>query len=265
MANNMLANVIKQAFNPKRLPILCRKIVSRLFEGAKEGDKNAALEWLSSRQEDFADYAMELDEKLWHEALEYAKKLEAHSSAVLDPLNVKLGGGGFYPLIYFVTRYMKPQVVVETGVAAGFSSHAFLSAMAENKKQTGSSANLYSSDFPYFRLENPEQYIGILVPAELKENWSLHIDGDEKNLPAILSSVEEVDLFHYDSDKRYSGREFAMKAICPKLSSRGVVIMDDINDNAFFMELCQKEAGKAVRIFEFGGKYIGMLGDLSSR
>ena len=32
---------------------------------------------------------------------------------------------------------------------------------------------LFSSDFPYFRLENPEQYIGIVVPNDLKKNWRL--------------------------------------------------------------------------------------------
>lgn len=129
-----------------------------------------------------------------------------------------------------MARYYKPQVIVETGVAAGFSSQAFLSALEEN-----GNGKLYSSDFPYFRLEDSEQYIGVLVEARLRVNWQLYVQGDEINLKAILPQVKQIDLFHYDSDKRYKGRNAAQALVKPKLSANAVLIMDDIQDNAFFI------------------------------
>ncbi|MCY7294347.1 class I SAM-dependent methyltransferase [Alteromonas sp. a30] len=262
MSNHVLINIAKQALNVKRLPVLLGKVFQRLTDKKQENNE-ANLRWLAQQQQDFAEYAQSLDAELWQESLAYAKSLEAHANKVLSNIDVTLGGGGFYPLIYFVTRYLKPQTVVETGVAAGYSSHAFLSGLQKNA-DSGADGRLFSSDFPYFRIENPEKYIGILVPEDLKARWHLFIDGDAKNLSKIAQSVSSVDLFHYDSDKRYAGREQAMQALKTKLSDNALIIMDDINDNSFFMDLCLSEQQKQpYRIFEFGGKYIGMLGELA--
>ena len=101
----------------------------------------------------------------------------------------------------FLTRLLTPDVIVETGVADGWSSHAFLAGSNDN-----GAGHLYSSDFPYFRESDPERTIGRLVPAELKGRWTLLTAGDEKNMPQVLDSVTSVYLFHYDSDKRPVGR-----------------------------------------------------------
>ena len=72
---------------------------------------------------------------------------------------------------------------------------------------------LYSSDFPYFRLAHPERYIGLLVQGNsLKIRWDLDIRGDSVALPEIADNLNHtaIDLFHYDSDKSYSGRDFAL-------------------------------------------------------
>mgnify|MGYP007000273262 len=65
---------------------------------------------------------------------------------------------------------------------------------------------LYSSDFPYFRIKDPEKYIGIVVEKSLRKNWNLFIEGDENNLPKILKTAKKIDILSYDSDKTYSGR-----------------------------------------------------------
>jgi len=261
MGNHVFLNIAKQALNVKRFPTLISKVFQRLTDQKQIQDQAENMAWLKSHQQDFAIYAQQLNSELWQEALTYSEQLSAHADGVLSKLNVTLGGGGFYPLIYFITRYRKPNTILETGVAAGYSSHAFLSAIEQNRNEGSDVGTLHSSDFPYFRLENPEKYIGILVPDTLKPHWHLHIDGDAKNLPRILDSVSQVDLFHYDSDKRYAGRQKAMELVSLKLADGGLVIMDDIHDNTFFMELCQR-SGKPFKIFEFEGKHIGLLGEL---
>jgi hypothetical protein len=75
-----------------------------------------------------------------------------------------------------------------------------------------------------------------LVSPELKSRWRLFIEGDERALPKILQSVPRVDLLHYDSDKSYSGRAFAVDLVRKKLGAAGVMIIDDIADNSWFRE-----------------------------
>ncbi len=171
-----------------------------------------------------------------------------------------MGGGGIYPFLYFITLFTKPDCIVETGVGAGFSSYAFLAAIKVNGR-----GKLYSSDFPYFRLPDPESYIGIVVEESLKDNWELYIDGDEANLPRILNSIKEVDIFHYDSDRTYSGRKMAMSLIERSLSEDGIILMDDIQDNSFFRDYVEEKNAQSWYIFKFKGKYVGMIGKLTRR
>jgi predicted O-methyltransferase YrrM len=144
-------------------------------------------------------------------------------------------------------------VVVETGVAAGWSSFAILESLRKNGQ-----GKLYSSDFPYFRLKDPEQFIGCLVPQSIRENWHLDIRGDDIAIPAICDTVQNIDIFHYDSDKSYSGKLFAIKQIQKKLSLNSIVIFDDIQDNLFFKNLVNY-LNCEYQVFEFEGKYVGQL------
>ncbi|MEM8494261.1 MAG: class I SAM-dependent methyltransferase [Planctomycetota bacterium] len=166
-----------------------------------------------------------------------------------------LGGGGAYPALYFLTRCMRPACVVETGVAAGFSSCSVLAALEANGE-----GRLYSSDFPYFRLPNPEQYVGVVVDEPLKKNWRLYLDGDDANLPRIVDSVDRIDLFHYDSDKSYSGRQAALEHVKGALSEEAVIVFDDIQDNSHFRDLVEETRPESWRVFRFQGKYVGMIG-----
>ena len=99
-----------------------------------------------------------IDHKLFIETKNESLKLNVYANTRLKNIKVKLGGGANDILLYFFVRYYKPKVILETGVAAGFSSLAILKALKKNKY-----GKLYSSDFPYFRIKNPENYIGILV------------------------------------------------------------------------------------------------------
>ena len=47
---------------------------------------------------------------------------------ILKDLKVNIGGRAAYSLFYFLTRYLKTENVIETGVAGGFSSNSILTA-----------------------------------------------------------------------------------------------------------------------------------------
>ncbi|MGD1929082.1 MAG: class I SAM-dependent methyltransferase [Leptolyngbyaceae cyanobacterium] len=257
MQRNNLKNILAQARKPNRFAVMSKKVFKRLFDYSGKHTQQENLTWLQRSCSSFEDLAYQLDAELWKEAQQNAKELEQHAAIVLESVEFDLGGGGGYPILYFITRYLQPTTIVETGVAAGFSSYALLSAIDVNRK-----GSLYSSDFPYFRLPEPERYIGFVVKESLKKFWNLYLEGDEINLPRILQKVNEIDLFHYDSDKSYSGREFAIATLKPHMSDTGIVLMDDIQDNSYFYDYVDRENPKSWYVFEYQGKYIGMLGAL---
>jgi len=246
------ANIIANALKPGSAREMARKVALRLRERRTRAERNKIEEWCHANSRDVAEWANGLDPNLWSEAVEFAEKQRLTADKQLSEVGVDLGGGGAYHLLYFLTRLLRPQTVVETGVAAGFSSRAFLSALRRN-----GSGRLFSSDFPYFRLHAPERYIGILVEPELRSDWQPLINGDRRNLLEILDKVSEINLVHYDSDKSYEGRSFAIHTLAPKLTHDAVVLFDDIQDNWHFRDIASE---RPFLIFAFEGKWVGMIG-----
>jgi predicted O-methyltransferase YrrM len=195
---------------------------------------------------------------LYPEAVEFNKELMKKGEQVMSSLPVKMGLGGNCLLLYFLARYLKPRTIVETGVSMGFSSQTFLSAIRKNGE-----GRLYSSDFPYFRISNPKQYIGCMVDEDLKKDWILYLDGDGKNLPLISSQLEHVDLFHYDSDKSYTGREMALRILKQKIDEQSLVVFDDIGDNFHFKELAERSQKPFYILQHSDTSFVGVLGNAS--
>lgn len=247
--------LLRQALHPGRLPVMLKKAANRLWgpKGSLSRGKN--LEWLAANACDPAEWAKERDAALWEEAEAAAKAFREETDRKQRELDRPVGGGAAYTLLYFLTRLARPRCVVETGVATGHSSHAFLSALRANGQ-----GRLYSSDFPYFRLPRPERYIGALVPEKLRGDWTLLIDGDETNLPRILKDCGPVDLFHYDSDKSYSGRRFACDLVLERMAPGGLLVMDDLQDNSFFHDLVRERGLPSWQVFAVQGKYVGLIG-----
>lgn len=251
-----IGNILKQTFRGKRGWVMFGKVLRRLDRRNNGGE--VVDRWLREHEVELEGLMRSLDPEIAGEAFEKAALLEEEGKLAIAKAGVELGGAGACPFLYFITRFIRPSVILETGVAAGFSSHAFLSALEENGE-----GHLWSSDFPYFRLAEPERYIGIVVPEDLKDRWSLFIEGDQENIPKILAESGEIQLFHYDSDKSYQGREWVMKKVESSLTPTSVVIMDDIQDNLFFKDWVTEREIPWV-VFSYGGKYVGAAGEIFS-
>jgi hypothetical protein len=139
-----------------------------------------------------------LDSSIWGETVLAARLIRENCDPTISKLlseGIDLGGGGSLELVYFWTRRIRPSLILESGVAAGWSSYAFLFALKEN-----GSGKLLSSDLTYFRIKKPETFIGILVPKELRgPHWQLEIQGDDFNIPLLLAHESKLQLIHYDS------------------------------------------------------------------
>ncbi|MFL2600050.1 MAG: class I SAM-dependent methyltransferase [Flavobacteriaceae bacterium] len=253
-----IKNIFIQALKPKRFLVMFKKVFLRLFDKNGNITQKENLKWLESNYISFEKFAKKLDKNLWFKSIKICNKIRDDSRSKLKKIKYDLGGGGFYPLLFFIVKYIKPNIVVETGVAAGFSSYAILKAIDENNK-----GRLYSSDFPYFRIPNPERFIGIIIPEVLKKHWELFIDGDDLNLLRISKKIKGIDIFHYDSDKSYFGREKALNILKKNIGDNTILIMDDIQDNSFFYDYVLELVNSNWYIFKFEGKYIGVVGNFN--
>jgi predicted O-methyltransferase YrrM len=240
------------AFLGARRATLMRKLLRRARPDPRDRTAQLARQWCEGASTNFADWARQRDPALWEEAELFARSLRRHAQSRLAHVSVRMGGGGAIDALYFVTRLVKPRHVLETGVAAGWSSAAFLAAMERN-----GAGHLYSSDLPYLRRPGAEEHIGLLVDAQLRGRWTLHTNGDRANLELILSKCQSFDIVHYDSDKSYSEREYFFRRIAPCLHDGSVVMFDDVSDNLHFRDLARKRGWKA-HVFGNGSKYFGM-------
>lgn len=250
-------NILKFALSrPRLLPVVVNKVLKRFKNDQGRYSEAESHAWIYARAVDSADIARKIGPDLWNEAEKFGAALEKRADRILSQVPFEMGAGGDYRFLYWLTRYLRPSVIVETGVSAGFTSQAFLAAMAKNGHGT-----LYSSDFPYFRVKDPEKYIGILVEDHLKPNWRLSIDGDENALPRIMENVPKIDIFHYDSDKSYSGRNFGLAQADKRLAPDGIVIVDDIRNDSWFREHAENDP----RPHSVLNGRFGMIGEISVR
>jgi predicted O-methyltransferase YrrM len=142
--------------------------------------------------------------------------------------------------------------VIETGVAYGWSSLAILSAL-----EGRDGARLVSVDMPYPGRGN-EAWVGVAVPEDLRQNWSLLRLPDRPGIPrAVAEQGGTIDLAHYDSDKSWYGRMYAFPHLWKALTPGGLLLMDDIQDNMAFAEIAE-EHGLEVAVTTSGGKFVGL-------
>ena len=141
----------------------------------------------------------------------------------------------FARLCYLACRLVKPETVVETGVAYGVSSAYILKAMEQNGRGT-----LHSVDLPPLRREY-ERFWGVAVPDGTGEGWVLHRGSSRRVLPVLLRKTGPLDLFVHDSlhTRRNMSHEF--DTVWPNLRTGGVILADDVERNSAFADLRLKK------------------------
>ena len=161
------------------------------------------------------------------------------------------GCGGHW--LYALVRILKPEIVVETGVACGLSSAFILCALEKNKN-----GKLYSIDLPYVEGEDiPVDYfdkdglmswcipknkeVGWIIPPDLRSRWNLIIGSSSEKLPPLLEKLKEIDIFLHDSEHSYKNMMTEYRTAYPFLKRGGILLSHDIDYNASFYDFCRSE------------------------
>jgi predicted O-methyltransferase YrrM len=131
-------------------------------------------------------------------------------------------------LCYLTCRYLKPEVSIETGVAFGVTSAYILKAMEIN-----GCGVLHSIDLPPLGTQ-ADDFVGALIPENLKDRWQLHRGSARHLLPEVLQQNGPIDLFIHDSLHTYSHMLWEFNTVTPYLRPGGVLLSDDIAENKAF-------------------------------
>ena len=179
---------------------------------------------------------------------------ETHISAALKRTQNEYRGSwsaSAFRMLYDLSCMIRAEKVLETGVAAGWSSLAFLAALQRTH------GTLVSIDLPYVGRSDLAQ-IGMAVPLELRANWKLYIEPDRSGIPKAISELGELDIVHYDSDKSYLGRKWAYPRLWKAVRPGGLFISDDITDNIAFVEFATEVDVDPIIVLE-DDRYVGII------
>ena len=132
-------------------------------------------------------------------------------------------------VLYALIRAHRPNVVLETGVADGFSSFAILSALEANGE-----GHLHSLDI--------RDDVGTMVPSQLRSRWTIHIVNDqalERSMKEILTTLPGIDFYYHDSGHSYLWQAFEYAAVEPKMTGGGIFLSDDVDWSYAFIDHCK--------------------------
>lgn len=146
--------------------------------------------------------------------------------------------------LYCLTRLLRPELVVETGVYYGGNSAFILSALNRNGKGELVAIDLPQSTMTSAELSERHPWVGdselyqsgykpgFIIPNNLRTRLNLVI-GDSKQVLKGLGPG--IDLFVHDSEHTVSNVTSELDTIWNRMSSKGVVLVDDIDwSNGFF-------------------------------
>jgi predicted O-methyltransferase YrrM len=189
------------------------------------------------------------------------KGREHHAAVVATGAGHSLGAIGYTEGVYLyaVLRTVRPEVMVETGVANGFSTAFSLLALQAN--ETG---RLHSVDMPrevgreyepgtFYEGEGragipPGSEPGWLIPQALKERWTLILGRSQEELPPLLGRLGTIDTFMHDSEHSFDCMWFEFSAAWPALRQGGVLVSDDVNSTQAFGRFAAQEGRDPVRL-----------------
>lgn len=151
-------------------------------------------------------------------------------------------------ILYGLVRALRPDFVVETGIAAGISTSFLGAALIECGQGT-----LFSIELPATTSGSSccpdgsvylwqERGVGWAIPAEIKaalqcrHEMILHDVRDA--LPALLKRIPYIDIFFHDDLHTPDHMLWEYSLIWPTIRSGGVVVSDDSNFG--WLQFCRK-------------------------
>jgi hypothetical protein len=133
------------------------------------------------------------------------------------------GGMVLAETLWVLVRHLRPEQMVETGVARGISSAFTLEAMARN-----GTGHLWSIDLPPLG-GDWESQIGVAVDPERRDRWTYIRGASRRVLPGLLARLGTIDVFTHDGLHTKRSQDFEYRAAWPRIRDGGALVSDDAN------------------------------------
>ncbi len=144
---------------------------------------------------------------------------------------------------YAAVRALRPNLVVETGVANGVSSAYLLLALHLNGQGT-----LYSIGLDDAKYLPAGRSLGWVVPDWLRPRWKVMPGDSREILPKLLAQLKSIDVFIHDSLHTYEHMIWEFRQAYPRLRSGGLLLSDDAGWNSAFSDFTREAGAPRARI-----------------
>jgi predicted O-methyltransferase YrrM len=247
--------------NPQKAVRVLKSIILQTSSSIEKTD--APEEKLQTVIPQILDCSEENIKGLFQDAEDFEKnqikpKLAEFSDLSFSPGGMSIGGKA----LYVITRVVKPQSILEIGVANGMSTAYILGAL-NDENMSPESVTIHAIDRPQFAYQIRERRgkfgiegrgglipdnkeVGWLAPNDIKSNYNyqLHIGDFTHILEDILETSGNLDLAVYDASKDSDEMKFAYQRCINKLNGEGVLISDDVLVNDTFENMIEPQDGK---------------------
>jgi len=182
------------------------------------------------------------------------KKNEHRYQSVDNPYPIEFGlGKNVCRMLYYLVKFSEPDVIVETGVANGFSSSYLLLALDSLKK-----GKLISIDYLVMPWHTKEK-VGQAIPQELKIWHDLIIGNSLIELEKLKTTVKQFDIFMHDSSHTYKHMMAEYQIAWPHLKDGGYLLSDDVSQNDAFLEFADCIGRKPLIIKKDNQSHFGII------
>lgn len=131
-------------------------------------------------------------------------------------------------MTWCAVRHLHPTKVLETGVARGVTTRIILEAMSLN-----GTGHLWSVDLPHPLRPELHKETAAAVSSGCRERWTYVRGSSRRRLPSLVSHLQEIDLFLHDSLHTARNMRFELRTVWPAMRSGGVMLVDDVDNQAF--------------------------------
>ena len=151
--------------------------------------------------------------------------------------------------IYALVRSIRPNVILETGVANGHSTYFILNALANNK-----AGKLHSIDV--------NAKAGALIQEDERDRWDLSIMPGfltrKRDFKGAIDRIGTIDVFFHDSNHFYYWQNFEYNSVLPKIRQGGYLLSDDVDYSYAFLDLSKKQSLEPTFITDYR-KFFGFV------
>jgi predicted O-methyltransferase YrrM len=176
-------------------------------------------------------------------ALTLVRTEAPRSTAISKDLVTMAGDMSLGELLYVLVRRLRPELVIETGVAHGITSAYLLAGLADNDH-----GQLHSIDLPT-RAMIRAGLVGAAVPDELRGRWTYHWAPSRRVLPTLLQRTDaRCGLFVHDSDHSYPNMRWELEQAWAAAAPGAWVVADDAQLHNAFQDVARTVGAEPIYV-----------------